>query len=277
MKKGLKIVRWVALLTVTIILLPAALQLSQVSAVLPCPSTPITSNLNLTYDCTSPTNGIELAASGITLNCQGNSISLTGLTPSQWAIEVYGYVGDTVKNCKVSEYTGYGIYSKFTSGLTLTGNTVEGGTYGYYIYDASGLTLMGNTATGALYGFYTEYLYNVLVSGNTATGFTYDGFYVDEGQGGLLTKNTATSCTAPCTPASTTVGFSLYTASYGPAMYTLIRNKADNNYYGYYDESRGPGTLGMANTYINNECSGNTNPSFDYYAGITGSADVCTP
>lgn len=267
---NLKILRarsLVAVVAVLVVAVSAALPLSQAAA---CPTqgVPITTSWTLTSNCTYSTageNGIVLGANGITLDCKGHTITYSVSTVNDPIIVLSGYTGDTIKNCVVvSPTSGLGIGAFAVSGLTLAGNTVVGATdYAFKIAWASNVVLTGNTASSCTNeGFYLDYVFNLVMSGNTAS--CYNGFDLQNGQGGILTGNKATG--------NTEYGF-----YFDNTQYTLKSNKADSNAYGYYDDTVGPGTIGLGNTYVNNECSGNTSDgSYDAYASF-GPAFLCTP
>jgi parallel beta-helix repeat protein len=270
------------------------------AAVGPCPpdNNPyvLTTSLTLNADCTYKDNGIVLAASGITLNCAGNTISYTGTpwaapappsgkatptppvqpkpgSPAQpgeyYGILVYGS-GNTVENCKVT-----GFYWNFLVGNSpstkFTGNTASNGGEAFWMCCSPSSTLTGNTATNNYYGIGVGESFKVKFSGNTATGSKASdgaGFYFEDDVGASISTNTATN---------NPYGF--YMDIYfipNPGM-TLKGNKADNNHYGYYDKTYGTGTLGLGNTYSSNECSGNTNyGSYGEWWGY-GPMGICTP
>jgi len=268
---NLKIVnvkRWVVLLTVAIIFLPAALPLTQAAAC-PAQGVPITTSWRLSSDCTYSTageNGIVLGASGITLDCKGHTITFTVTGPSSAIVVGRGYTGDTIQNCLVSSSATYGIFAAFVSGLTLTGNSATSALYAFYFVYVSNIVLTGNTASGSPEGFYCyEYCYNMVFTGNTAQG-NGNGFFFHSAVGGTLTSNKAIGNFGD--------GFFFDSAS---GQFTLKSNKADSNSYGYYDDTTGAGTIALGNTYINNECSLNTSHgAYDETAGIYPAA-MCVP
>jgi parallel beta-helix repeat protein len=268
---NLKILRarsLVAVLAVLVVAVSGALPLTQAAAC-PAQGVPITTSWRLSSDCTYSTageNGIVLGASGITLDCEGHTITFTP-TGSPAAIVVgKGYTGDTIQNCLVSSSANYGIFAYFVSGLTLTRNSATSAVYAFYFVYVSNVVLTGNTASGSTEGFYCyEYCYNMVFTGNTAQG-NGDGFSFHSAVGGTLTSNKATGNSGD--------GFFFDSAS---GQFTLKSNKADSNSYGYYDDTTGAGTIALGNTYINNECSLNTSHgAYDETAGIYPAA-MCLP
>jgi parallel beta-helix repeat protein len=123
-------------------------------------------------------NGLIIGHNGITLNCNGHTI--TGTSANIYAgIYLSGKTGVAVENCKVTRFR-YGIELVSSSSNTLTTNT--------------------------------------------ASGNHYDGFYLlGSSNSNKLTTNTANS----------------------------------NSHYGYDDTSTGSGTRWTANSYLDDECSGN--------------------
>jgi parallel beta-helix repeat protein len=119
------------------------------------------------------------------------------------------------------------------SSNALTGNTADSNNIGFFFFASSKDTLARNTANGNVYaGFLLEASTHNTITGNTANNNHNYGFSLDFfSSNNILTKNTANS----------------------------------NTHYGYFDSSIGYGTLGSANTYILDECSGN---------GIQGSSPV---
>jgi parallel beta-helix repeat protein len=237
--------RLLALLVVASFLGAASIPLTYATN---CPASgfTITASLTLTGPCTyTGTEGFGLGANGITLNCNGHTISYTGtayFTDGLWVDP--GYVGDTIKNCQLTGAWDGAISAEAVSLLTLTGNSVTGAKYGFYLTYASNVALMGNTATGSGdYGFYLDDVFNGLVTHNTATSSGIDGFHVFNGQGVVFKGNSADS----------------------------------NTGYGYFDNSVGPGTIGLGNTYIGNECNGNTSGGSYDGAALFGPAFLCTP
>ena len=280
--KILHVKRLLAILAVALVSASAALPLLPLAMASNCPRT-LTQNFTLTSNCSYSGDGILLAANGITLNCAGYTLSYTGSSSNTYyGIFVGdGYVGDTVENCILTGAWASGIFVEASSGstsvspsgsttvspVTLKGNTVTGACYAFEVEYASNVQLAGNSATATTCsyptGFYMDYVFNLQLSGNTAQS-SYYGFYLEYGQGGSVTGNTATG---------NSYGFYLY-----ETQYTLKSNKADSNtYYGFYDDSYGPGTIGLGNTYISNECHANQYTGSYDYAAYFGPAFLCTP
>ncbi len=219
-----------------------------------------------------PGNGIIIAASGVTLNCFGHTISGTGTISSSFptGISFAEVTGVTVKNCIVTGFmegfmfvgssgntitgntavknldNGFLVYSD--SGDTFTSNSASGNNVGFLLYSTSGSTLSSNTASGNGVGFALAYSAssNTLI-GNTAMSNFGPGFYILSSGSNILKGNTANK--------NADSGF--YVDSSSNAN-TLSLNTANSNAkYGYYDLSTGSGTKGTANFYASDTCRGN--------------------
>ena len=280
MYKGLPKISYAILLLATILgsslaLLPAPVFATTIG----CGST-ITASTTLKADigpCSS-SNGLNIGASNIVLNCAGHTISGSG---PYFGIYLGGITGVTVKNCSVTGFTGgtlgsggpVGVgFALLSSGNTLIGNTANDNYIGFALGSPSGNTLIGSTANGNFLGFILiSSSYNTLIGntannnfagflissngpassdnilkGNTANDNSLVGFFLMGATSNELIGNTANS--------NGDFGFAISVSSGN----TLKGNTANSNTaYGYYDDSTGSGTAGTANFYKGNECGGN--------------------
>jgi len=265
--------RCTALVIVAIFLLSVALPFSHAISNCPTSGVPVTANLTLNSPCTyTSENGISLGANSITLNCAGFAITFSG-SGSYEGIAVVGFSSVTIENCPVTGFT-TGFYVLSSPRTTLKGNSATNDHYGFYVLYSPSTVIgssaaTGNTATSDFYGFDITQSFNDQISGNTATVNKY-GFYVVDSVGAIIISNTASS--------NTIDGFYFYYSLFPNTQYKVTANTADlNGVTGYYDYTVGAGNLGLANTYTNNECSGNSfYGSDDGYAGIAP-AGLCTP
>ena len=150
----------------------------------------ITANTTLKADigpCSG--EGLIFAASGITLNCAGYSISGKGVDAG---VNLAGHTKVTVENCNVTGFL-EGFYLPNSNSSTLSRNTASSdGNDGFYLTSSSSMNfLVGNLADKNLYGFslYSS-SYNSLI-GNTAYSNSYSGIYLSSSSGNSLTENNA--------------------------------------------------------------------------------------
>jgi len=237
-------------------------------------------------------NGLVIGASGITLNCAGNTITGSGVGIGVNLTDVKGV---TVENCNVTGFQ-YGFHIAGSSDNTFAGNAADDNTwYGFYLSNSSNYntlttntannnarqgirlyyssynTLTGNTANSNIYGFCLSASSGDTLSGNTADNNVHYGFNIAGTTSSTFTENTANNnLDVGIIVASTTSGniFTGNTANDnsvagfmfapGSSNNTLTGNTADNNTgYGYSDASTGSGTAGTASFYSGDECSGN--------------------
>jgi parallel beta-helix repeat protein len=232
----------------------------------------ITTNTALTGDLncgTSTAAGIKIGANGITLDCNGHTITGSG---GPYGISLVGRTGVTVENCYVSHWAngftlgssstlvkctassnGYGFVLSGSDSNTLMGDLASNnfGDGFLLMASSSGNTLRSNTAEGNFHGFSLESSNGNVLTGNTAnsngaSGNGY-GFYVSSSSSNTLSSNKAISN-----------GYGFYVST-GSSGNTISGNAANSNQrYGYYDQTSGSGTAGTANTYTEDTCSGNT-------------------
>jgi len=262
--------RLIALLVVTIVLATALPLSNAVPSNCPNSGVPVTTNLSLNSNCTYTTqNGILLGKSGITLNCKGHSITENSANnQAVIGVEVIGYSGITIENCKVTGFL-TGFFVESSPRTILKGNSASNANYGFEVEYSPFSVLSGsNATTTSAAGFYIALSFNDKLSGNNATAGISDGFAIASSIGTSLSDNNASG--------NGSRGFDL-SGGLPSTQYTLNNNKADNNQYGYYDDTVGAGSLGLGNTYTNNECHGNTiYGSYDGNANL-GPAGLCTP
>jgi parallel beta-helix repeat protein len=121
-------------------------------------------------------NGLVIGHNGITLNCNGHTITGTA-TNTHAGIYLSGKTGVTVKNCKVTAFR-YGIELLSSSRNTLSGNTANGNHYdGFYLSNSFHNILTKNTADSNYNGFYFVFSSDNTFTANTASGNTKYNYY----------------------------------------------------------------------------------------------------
>jgi len=126
----------------------------------------------LDSDLTCSGNGLVIVTDGITLDCNGRSVTGSGFGGGHFGIELVGRTGVTVKNCHVTAF-GEGFFLQGSSGNTLKGNTANGNSRGFHLISGSSSnTLEGNTANG---NFDIGFVLSSESSGNTLKGNTANG------------------------------------------------------------------------------------------------------
>jgi parallel beta-helix repeat protein len=150
---------------------------------------------------TNGQNGIFIS-SGASATVSGNKVSenfYTGTNASVGGITVTGSGAVTIENNTLSgnqiDVWVNGIAQDVN--VTLSGNTIHGGSYGIIVQGASGVRVLDNTTHGqTLDGFYIAANDNTF-DGNKASGVTGDGHYdcadVSHGDGTEGTANTWTN------------------------------------------------------------------------------------
>jgi parallel beta-helix repeat protein len=254
-------------------------------------------------------NGLVIRAKGITLNCNFYTISgsgidtginITGMT--KVTIKNCFVTGFSIgislsrssNNKLLTNFASGNINAGFSltgsSGNTLLGNTanqITGGN-GFYIGSASnGNTITGNVALGDNVAFEFDSSSHNTITGNTADANGYVnaayGFFFSSSSGNAISTNTAdgpsinfffftlssnNTLVGNIADSSTNHGF-LFNP--GNVNNRIVGNTADkDNGYGYNDYTTGSGTLGTANMYSNDECSGNG-------SGGSSPAGLCSP
>ncbi len=183
--------------------------------------TVITTNTALTVDvlnCSS--TGIVLGASGITLDCQGHTISGGG---NNVGISAQNLQNIVIKNCVVQNFT-VGVQLGFTNQSLLSNNTAVNNTFGFGLSSSSNNTLRNNLAeNNAQHGFTltSSSSFNTL-SNNTATNNGSSAFFLFTS----ASYNTLTSNKALNNPYN---GFALNLASHN----NLLNNLAVNNSFAF--------------------------------------------
>jgi len=181
----------------------------------------ITASLTLAGDVgPCPAVGIIVGAAGITLNCNGFTITGKG---TNRGIDVIGG-GDLVENCVATSFE-YGVFVTSTASHSIVSqNTATGNQYGFYVQGSVRLV-----------GGYSTY------TGNTAESNSNAGFYIYHSSYNTFTGNIAKNNGAD--------GFALF---HGATHNQLISNSADDN-KGYGFQNARPNGHGFSG----NECSGN--------------------
>jgi parallel beta-helix repeat protein len=222
-------------------------------------------------------NGIAIISDGITLLCNGHSI--TGYpSDNSIGIAATGVSGVTIKDCTVEGFVS-GIYLLDSNSTTVKNNTASGNLFGIYLESSDSNTVNNNTADANHFGIILIYSANNTVNSNIATsigggvvypavgiGLAYSDFntvnnntvsnnnnYVGEefydGYGIFLT-NSANNTVNKNTADENDYGIYLDVDSNSN---TVKNNTADNNVlYGFLDED-----VITDNIYNHNECSDN--------------------
>jgi parallel beta-helix repeat protein len=186
----------------------------------------ITKSTTLTHDLGSSTSpcksdGIDIGASSITLNCNGHTLWGAGD-----GVSISGFNHVTVKNCITRGFE-WGFDLSGITANTFTNDKAFNSRYtGFDLYDSSVNTFTKDVANGTMtgYGFYLQGASNNRFAHNISEKNVEGGWYVDSSSTGN----------------------------------SLISNSAkDNSGYGFEDLSSGTGTAGTANTYSMNTCMGN--------------------
>jgi len=139
-------------------------------------------------------NGLNIKASGITIDCAGHTIQGPGSNTGYKGIVFvppalsHDLSGVTVKNCAVTGFE-YGYYiTRATTNDSLVNDVANGNTYGFYLHGVTDIVLKFDTAnSNSQYGYYNHQ--SRLGSGNT--------FIDDECSGNLVGGSSPTGL---CTP-----------------------------------------------------------------------------
>ncbi len=128
--------------------------------------------LDSDLNCTSG-NGLVIAADGITIDCQGYTI--------------------TGPSSPFPAFTGRGIFTTSgTNSVTIKNCHVEGFARGFELNDSNGNTLQGNTAKdNGFQGFVFIGSSENIIIDNTASDNTLQGFYFSSSSNNIITMNTA--------------------------------------------------------------------------------------
>jgi parallel beta-helix repeat protein len=160
---------------------------------LPLPSIiTITSNTKLRSDVTAR---IVIGADGITLNCDGHTISGITTAPAtplmNNGITINGRNGVSILNCNVTNFY-IGVQLASSNGTFLNGNTATGNGYGFFLSSSNLNHLATNNASrNGLDGFRLVSSNANGLAGNTANGNSGSGFSLLSSNFNALTGNTA--------------------------------------------------------------------------------------
>ncbi len=157
----------------------------RISIAAPTDFVKLTQNLSSTSTCIAWPSTFN----GTTFNCQGYSITGTG---SNYGIYLTSRSYNTIKNCRISNYS-YGVYIYSDSNYnSLTNNTVLNNTnYGIYLYSSSNYnTLTNNTVNKNNYGTYLSSSNNNTITNNKLQNNTNYGIYLSGSNNNILTNNT---------------------------------------------------------------------------------------
>jgi parallel beta-helix repeat protein len=235
-------------------------------------------------------DGIRIISDGITLLCNGHSITGDGSGSGIWADNTSGV---TIKYCNVQNFS-VGIHLIGNQGQPTNNNTVKnnavefnhvgialdysdsntvnnnGANYntdsagaiavGIALFQADFNTLNGNTADSNVVGIFLQDSDSNIVNGNTANSNGL-GIILFDADSNIVNNNTAN--------ANVYTGIALTTEFDGSNTNTVKNNTADGNtYYGFLND-----TTSTDNTYNHNECSDNALGGSDP-SGVTG---LCSP
>jgi parallel beta-helix repeat protein len=126
----------------------------------------ITNDTVLTSSVTCSTgSGITIAANNVTLNCNGNSISGTGIGAG---IKVVGQEGVIIRNCNVTNFY-YGIQLENAKDTQIVdGNNINlNNFYGVYLYGTNDTIINGNTIVNDNNGVYIINSFRTNITSNT--------------------------------------------------------------------------------------------------------------
>jgi len=244
------------------------LPLTDASSGISCGDT-ITSDTILTNDLLNcPGNGITMGASGITLDCDGHTISGSG-SGNYRGIYLSSRNNNVIENCNIENFYN-GIYLSSSDSNTLTGNTANSNNnYGIFIYYSSNNTLTGNTADLNNYGIYLSSSANTNTLTNNTANSNYYGIRLSSSDSNTLTGNTADLN-----------NYGIYLSSSANTN-TLTNNTANSNYHGirlsYSDSNSFTSNTANSNYYgillyssNSNTLTGNTADLNEWGIYITG-------
>ena len=215
-------------------------------SLLPIPAHATNGTLTINADTTlteDHAGDIIIAADGVTLDCDGHTVTGPGVAVSpSIGIDLTGRTGVTVKNCHVTNFPS-GFFLMDSSDNTLKKNTATQNDTGFFLMDSSDNTLKKNTATQNDTGFFlgldssgntltrnaatgnnngfllrSEAIDNTLTE-NTAIGNNNNGFLLNDVFNNTLTGNTAND--------NPNIGFLVDVESFGNF---LVENEACNNF-----------------------------------------------
>ena len=148
----------------------------------------VTSDSVLDADLVTTSRCFNIKKSGVTLDCQGHSITTSGLAdyPAIYA--------EKVENVKISDCVingfGFGVSFDSVNSSEIRGNTVTGArNRGVRLYNSVGITVDNNKISGAKFdGIYLYYSDNAVVANNDASR-NAGGFYSEGSQGATVSNN----------------------------------------------------------------------------------------
>ena len=189
----MKVEAWVrvalSLFSLSLWLIPVALPTSNGGVPPVSCGESITSDTLLTVDLVCPSDGLDISADNITLDCDGHSI--TGTLVGSIGILSRNRKNVTVTGCRVQNFYD-GVVFDATTGGRILGNTAnQNGLNGFYLESSTDITLSNNTAYDNIHGFrvYNSQS-NTLLSNRSWNNSNY-GFLLTYGSFNNLTLNIA--------------------------------------------------------------------------------------
>jgi parallel beta-helix repeat protein len=178
----------------------------------------ITSDTTLTYDLTNCSgNGLNIAAAGVTLDCNGHTISGSG---SSTGVNVSNSDSAVVHNCTITNFNN-GIGLDLSDNVDLTYNNITGGATGIFVFQSATATIQNNdisrTSTNGI--TLSETGNNIIVNNNIHDN-SYVGISMLSTSGSNnITLNNVTGC------------------QYGIQVGTTTSKIYNNNIYGHSTRS----------------------------------------
>jgi parallel beta-helix repeat protein len=252
---------------------------------------PVTGSVTLGTDIVCPSgNGPILQGNNVVFDCAGHSI--TNQNGGGRGIMINSASGDTIKNCRISNFqigiwdssnvcssckdtitgntvsssvAGYGIYLDGTQSTTLSNNLVVGSAlYGFYLATSSSIITNNNATSNGTGGFlFVAIFASNTFSGNTAIGNGGDGFHLP----GNTSQNTLNSNTAY---GNTGNGFILD----GSTQNSFTGNVANGNGVNGFRVICNQFSCGSANSFASS--SANNNAQYGFLDNTSGSGTAKT-
>lgn len=146
---------------------------------------------HLTEDVRSDMNCFEIVASGITLDCNGHSIT-SNFFYSGDGIYIYSQDRIKIKNCNISSWSN-GIFISVGNNHELRNNRVSGNNQGIFISEGSESTFIGNIVeSNEFNGFHISASQNNIFTSNTVNSNS-NGFYLESSPDNTFDLNIAES------------------------------------------------------------------------------------
>jgi parallel beta-helix repeat protein len=138
---------------------------------------PIKNVGNVTYTFTGNiiNDSIVVERNNIVVDGAGHTIQGMGISLFI-GMNLTGRSNVTIKNMKIMDAFGYGVYLYSSSNCTVSGNNITNSGYGIDLWRSSGNVLSGNNVTGNTQGIYLDYSSGNVLSGNVmaSNGLNFD-------------------------------------------------------------------------------------------------------